>query len=275
MGGHKNLFSLTGKIALVTGASSGLGEQFARDLAAEGASVIVAGRRVEKLSKLVDTITEAAKTDPTAGQAVALPLDVTAGEEAIDAAVEKAASIFGRIDILVNSAGVYRGGPVLEHSYKDFKDLFDTNVTGMWLVARAVGRKMAADGKGGSIINIGSCMGVSEPKMAGSVGYTATKSALKSITETMALELGKHGIRVNTIAPGLFPTEMTDVVTGMESVQAFFAKVVPAGRVGDASSDLYGTVVLLASDAGRYITGSCIVVDGGLTLCLKNFAEGV
>lgn len=246
------LFDVRGKVALVTGASSGLGEHFALTLARCGASVAVAARRLDRLESLVARIA----TD--GGKAVAVPLDVT-DTASVALAFEQAAGTLGAPDIVVNNAGIAQTKAALELSDEDWRRVMDTNLDGAWRVAQAAARSMAASGKGGSIINIASILGLRVATHL--IAYTAAKAALIQATRALALEWARYGIRVNAIAPGYVETEINQGFFATEAGKAM-VKRVPQRRIGLAS-DLDGALLLLASGAGSYMTGSVVVVDGG------------
>lgn len=245
-------FDIRGKIALVTGASSGLGENFARRLAAEGAIVVATARRTERLERLADEIGAAG------GKAFAVPMDVTK-RQSIVAALDRARSLAGVPDIVVNNAGIAQAKASLELTEEDWRNVLDTNLDGAWRVAQESAKAMAGAKKGGSIINIASVLGL---RVANALlAYSVAKAGLVQATKALALEWARHGIRVNAIAPGYIETDMnrdffrTD--KGQETV-----KRVPQRRIGQPS-DLDGALLLLASEASAYMTGSIVVVDGG------------
>ncbi len=246
------LFDLAGRAALVTGASSGLGRHFALTLARAGARVALAARRVDRLEEVRREI------EAAGGEATALPLDVTdAGSVA--AAVTAAAARLGPLRVLVNNAGVAVTRSVLEASEADWDGVVGTNLKGAWLVAQAAARHMAAHGHGGSIVNIASITGL---RVAGGVSaYAASKAGLLQLTAALALELARHRIRVNAIAPGYIETELNRGFVA-SSAGAALVKRIPQRRLGRAG-ELDGALLLLASDAGSYMTGSTLVVDGG------------
>jgi NAD(P)-dependent dehydrogenase (short-subunit alcohol dehydrogenase family) len=248
-------FDLTGRAALVTGASSGLGWRFAEVLAEAGAKVAIAARRTDRLEAL------AAAIAARGGTVLPIALDVT-HPPGIKAAIASAETELGPLRILVNNSGVAPASPFLEHSEEDWDRTIDTNLKGAFLVAQEVARRMAAQGQGGSIVNIASMLGIVVAK--GSTAYSASKAGVISLTKTMALELAKHRIRVNAICPGYFETEMTEGYLATPQGQAAI-KAIPMRRVGKAE-ELDGLLLLLASDASSFMTGSCILVDGGETL---------
>lgn len=247
-----SLFDVRGKVALITGASSGLGEHFALTLAASGASVAVAARRLDRLEALVTRITS------EGGKAVAVPLDVT-DAASVATAFEQATGSLGTPDIVVNNAGIAQTGAALELTDEDWRRVMDTNLDGAWRVAQAAARAMTGAGKGGSIINIASILGLRVATRL--LAYTAAKAALIQATQALALEWARYRIRVNAIAPGYIETEINQGFFATDAGQAM-VKRVPQRRIGRAS-DLDGALLLLASDAGSYMTGSVLVVDGG------------
>ncbi|HCW60625.1 MAG TPA: 2-deoxy-D-gluconate 3-dehydrogenase [Sphingobium sp.] len=241
------LFSLAGKHALVTGASSGLGAHFAMILAEAGAAVTLAARRKEALADVAERIAR------LGGSAKVVTLDVTdaASLDALPAAMAD-------IDILVNNAGIVRDGPALDQTEADWDAVIDTNLKGMFLVAQAAGRAMKARG-GGSIINIASILGL---RQAGAVlPYAVSKAGVVQMTKVMALELARHGIRVNALAPGYLDTELNRAFWETDAGRALIRRV-PQRRLGQLE-DLDGPLLLLASDGSRFMTGAVIAVDGG------------
>ena len=248
-------FHLEDCVAIVTGASSGLGRHFALTLARAGAKVAVGARRTERLAELV------AEIEGFDGRAIALPLDVTRSAS-VREAVDTAETELGAITCLVNNAGIALGSPALEVSEDDWDQVIDTNLKGSWLMAQEVARHMVRLGHGGTIINIASILGIVVDKRV--PAYCASKAAVIHLTRALALELARHEVRVNAIAPGYIETEMTkDVVSGESGRR--LRKKIPQRRLGEAA-DLDGALLLLASDASRYMTGCTITVDGGLTL---------
>ena len=245
-------FDVRGRVALVTGASSGLGDNFARVLSKGGATVAVAARRADRLAALV------ADLERAGGKALAVSMDVSdpASVEAGLAAVVKAV---GAPDIVVNNAGIAQTKPALQITESDWRDVMNTNLDGAWRVAQGSAKAMVAAGKGGSIINIASVLGL---RVASNLlAYAAAKAALIQVTEALALEWARYGIRVNAIAPGYIETEINRGFFRTEAGQAM-VKRVPQRRIG-TPSDLDGALLLLASDASGYMTGSTVVVDGG------------
>lgn len=241
------LFSLAGKNALVTGASSGLGAHFARVLAGAGAAVTLAARRIDALTDVAEEIVR------NGGTAKIVTLDVTDG-----ASVDALRDSLADIDILVNNAGIVRDGPALDQTEADWDAVIDTNLKGMFLVAQAAGRAMKARG-GGSIINIASILGL---RQAGAVlPYAVSKAGVVQMTKVMGLELARYGIRVNALAPGYLDTELNSAFWETDAGRALIRRV-PQRRLGQLR-DLDGPLLLLASEGSRYMTGAVIAVDGG------------
>ena len=246
------LIDLSGKAALVTGASSGLGRHFALALALAGAKVAVAARRVDALEDVCDEIMEAG------GEAVAVPLDVT-DPASVSTAVEDAVVGLGGIDILVNNAGVTDARPLLDTDGDAWDRVLDTNLKGAFLVARAAADAMRERGQGGAIVNIASILGL---RVAGQVAaYAASKAGLVHLTKAMALELARHRIRVNALCPGYVETDLNRDFFASDAGQALVRRI-PQRRLG-RPEDLDGPLLLLCSDAGAYMTGAVLAVDGG------------
>jgi NAD(P)-dependent dehydrogenase (short-subunit alcohol dehydrogenase family) len=241
---------LRGQTALVTGASSGLGAHFARVLARQGASVVVAARRLSALDTLVEDLRR------EGAQARALALDVRD-----PAGVERALGECDALDIVINNAGVAHTQPALEVTENDWQAVIDTNLSGAFRVAAAAARRMAA-GNGGAIVNIASVLALRVAKQV--PAYVAAKAALVRLTEALALEWAAKAIRVNALAPGYVETDMNAAFLGSEAGAAM-ARRIPLRRFG-TPADLDGALLLLAGPAGRYMTGSTIVVDGGHSL---------
>jgi len=248
--------SFDGEIALVTGASSGLGRHFATTLAAAGARVAVASRRINLLDGLAQEI------EDSGGKAFAVTLDQT-DSASVAAAVERVESGFGPIEILVNNAGIAVDKPIFETTEADWDSVLDTNLKGAWLMAREVGRHMVEHETAGRIVNISSIIGVSTAAKR-VLAYSVSKAGLVSLTKTMALELADKGICVNAIAPGYIETELNSGFLQSPAGQRIATRV-PIGRFGE-TGDLDGVLLLLAGPAARYITGSVFTVDGGLSL---------
>ncbi len=247
-----DLFDVQGKVVLVTGASSGLGEHFARELAGAGAIVMAAARRSDRLQKLVAGIAA------QGGRAHAIALDVT-DPASVDAAVAQVVALGAAPDVLVNNAGVAQTKAALELTEADWQAVMGTNLDGAWRVAQACGKAMAAAKKPGSIVNIASVLGLRVASHL--LAYATAKAALIQLTKALALEWARYGIRVNAIAPGYIETEINSGFFATEAGQAM-VKRVPQRRIG-TPADLDGALLLLATDAGRYMTGSVLAVDGG------------
>ena len=239
---------LSGRAALVTGASAGLGKHFALLLAGAGARVIAAARSTDKLAATVAAIVAAG------GDALAVSLDVK-DEASIVAAIEAS----GPIDILVNNAGIASTKRLLDWQAGDWDDVMDTNLRGAWMVGSAVARKMVARTCQGSIINIASIVG--ERVAGGVMPYAVSKAGLIQMTKAMALELAGKGIRVNALAPGYIKTDINREFLQSEAGSRLLKRV-PQGRFGEPE-DLDGALLLLASDASKFINGAVIAVDGG------------
>jgi NAD(P)-dependent dehydrogenase (short-subunit alcohol dehydrogenase family) len=251
---------LTEKIALVTGASSGLGAQFARVLAANGALVVLAARRVERLKEL------RAEIESQGGAADVVPLDV--GDlESIEAAVAKIEAENGPIDILVNNAGVSTVGRLTDVTPLDYDFMFDTNVKGAFFMAQAVARRMINRAKRqqdfrGRIVNIAS---VAAFKVVSQIGvYCMTKAAVLHMTRAQASEWGRYGINVNAICPGYIRTEINEGHWDTEAGQKL-VQLLPRRRVGEAS-DLDSALLMLVADESQFINGAVIAVDDGLSV---------
>jgi NAD(P)-dependent dehydrogenase (short-subunit alcohol dehydrogenase family) len=246
------LFGLSGRVALVTGASSGLGRHFAATLARAGAHVGVAARRSGPLSELVSSIESAG------GEAFALDMDVT-DRESVTAGLDRLAERFGPAEIVINNAGVGDIKRALEFTDADWDRIVGTNLTGSWIVAQESARRMIAAKIRGTIVNVTSILA---SRVTGGVSpYAASKAALKHLTEALALEFAPSGIRVNSLAPGYIITEATrEFFQG--SLGQKLKDRIPTKTVGECS-DLDGPLLLLASDASRHMTGSEVVVDAG------------
>ncbi|GMU45584.1 MAG: 2-deoxy-D-gluconate 3-dehydrogenase [Porticoccaceae bacterium] len=243
-------FDLKGRVALVTGASSGFGEHFVRVLAAAGAQVVAGARREDRLRQLV------AEVGPE--RALAVAMDVT-DAASVAAAFAAAEARFGTVDVLVNNAGVAAPGLVHKTGEADWDWVVDTNLKGVWLVASEAARRLLAAGKSGAIVNIASVLGMATSRGHGV--YSATKAGVIQLTKHMALELAGKGIRVNAICPGYFKTEMNDEYFDSAAGQQYIAAT-PGGRLG-RMDEIDGPLLLLASDAGSFINGALLPVDGG------------
>ena len=248
---------LTGKAALVTGASSGLGRHFALTLARAGAKVAVAARRIEALQELV------AEISAFDGRAIAVQLDVTQSQS-VRNCIDAAETELGALSIVVNNAGVAGREDALETDEADWDRVLDTNLKGVWLVAQESGRHMIRLGHGGSIVNIASILGLVGASNVAS--YCTSKAGVINLTRALAVEWAPHEIRVNAIAPGYVVTDLNRKFLAGPGGEAILERV-PQRRFGEPE-DLDGALLLLVSDAARYITGSVLVVDGGHTAVL-------
>jgi gluconate 5-dehydrogenase len=251
----RKLFDLTGRVAIITGGSVGLGRQMAEGLAEMGASLVLCARKKERCE-------QAAKELQSIGvETLALGCDVK-DPASIRSVVEAAISKFGRIDVLINNAGTSWGAPVEEMRLEHWNKVIETNLTGTFLFAQAVGKCLVNQGKG-KIINIASVAGIcGAPPDFQAIGYHASKGGVIAFTKDLACKWGIHNIQVNAIAPGWFPTNMSAAV--IEKNKEAFLKKIPLGRFGN-EDDLKGAAVFLASDASNYVTGHVLVVDGGQT----------
>ena len=255
-----DLFGLSGRIALVTGASQGLGRRFATTLAGHGAAVGLAARQLDKLAELEREIAA------DGGRATSVALDVT-NRNSIERAISTIEDALGPIDVLINNAGVAVSKGVLEQTEADWDGVVNTNLKGAFFVAQTVAKRMLArDPKpawGGNIVNIASVLALD---VIGHLApYAAAKGGLWQLTKTMALELARHDVRVNALAPGYVVTEINREFLETGPAGERIKKRIPQRRFG-TPEDLDGALLLLASDASRYMTGSIIVIDGGLML---------
>ncbi len=245
-------FDLAGQVALVTGASSGIGRHLALLLAAAGAKVALAARRTERLAAAAREITA------EGGSCLPLALDVTSADS-VAAAVAAAEARLGPLTLLVNNAGVVVSKPVLEHTEEEWDYVVDTNLKGAWLMAREFARHLVECRRPGRIVNIASVLG--SRTIARVPSYCAAKAGLIHLTHVLAMELARHGILVNALAPGYVETDFNRDFLKSEAGQRLAARI-PLRRVAQPD-DLDGAVLLLASPAGAYITGAVIAVDGG------------
>lgn len=246
------LFRLDGQVAVVTGASSGLGARFARVLCAVGATVVVTGRRAERLDALCDELPGAI--------AVVADLAVPAERERVVAmALERA----GRIDVLVNNAGIAHTVGIEHESIEQFEEAMAVNVTAVWHLCKLVVPHMAERGSG-SIVNVASMLGLVGSTPIKQANYCASKGAVVNLTRELALQLGRKGVRVNALCPGYFPSEMTAPMIGDEASERYLAANTAIPRMGQ-EHELDGALLLLASPAGSYVTGHSLLVDGGFT----------
>jgi NAD(P)-dependent dehydrogenase (short-subunit alcohol dehydrogenase family) len=249
-------FNVDGRVAIVTGASSGLGARFARVLLEAGARVVVAARRADRISDLADEF--------GADRCLAVPTDV-ADDAAVRNLIDTSVARFGAVDILVNNAGTTNVAPALEETDEVFRRVLDVNVVGVFSCCRAAGRVMVGQPGGGSIVNVASAVGFVGVGRIPQAAYAASKGAVVSLTRELAAQWAREGIRVNAIAPGWFPTEMTTGLFNDEKGLRYIERTVPMGR-GGRDSELDGVLLFLASDASSYVTGQSILVDGGWTI---------
>ncbi|CAN0841612.1 3-oxoacyl-[acyl-carrier-protein] reductase FabG [Linum grandiflorum] len=259
--------NLPDKVVLVTGASSGLGREFCLDLAKAGCKIVAAARRIDRLQSLCDEINQLQLREASGPRAVAVELDVSADGGAIDKAVQTAWEAFGRIDVLINNAGI-RGSvkTSLELSEEEWNHVVKTNLTGTWLVSKSVGKRMRDTKLGGSIINISSIAGLNRGQLPGAVGYASSKTGVNAMTKMMALELGVHKIRVNSISPGLFKSEITHGLMQKDWLTTVAEKTVPLLTYGTVDPALTSMVRYLIHDSSQYVTGNIFIVDAGATL---------
>ncbi len=252
-----DLFRLDGKTAIVTGGSRGLGQYMAEGLSDAGANVVVCSRNKEACEEVAREI------EGRGGKALAVACDVTDPED-VNNVVSETEDAFGTIDVLVNNSGATWGAPPLEMPLDKFDLVVQVNVRGTFLMSQAVGKKMVERGGGGRIINISSVAGIvgGNPDYMQTVGYNSSKGAVISMTRDLATSFAEHGINVNALAPGWFPTEMSGGL--IEQFEDRMLEDIPLRRFGNPQ-DIRGAVVFLASPAANYVTGQTIVVDGGQT----------
>ncbi len=253
------MFSLQGRVALVTGASSGLGTQFAKALADNGAAVALVARRADRLKTLKDEI------EGKGGKAAAIEADVT-DRAAMARAFDTAEKAFGTVTILVNNAGIAQSARrAIDVTEEEWRKVLGLDLDAVFYNAQEAARRMLAANKKGAIVNIASVLGFGVSK--GVAAYAVAKAAVVQVTKALAVELAFKGVRVNAIAPGWFVTEINDKYLTGEAGDAL-KRAIPMGRFGK-DGDLDGALLLLASDAGSYITGATIVVDGGQVVMIS------
>jgi gluconate 5-dehydrogenase len=254
----KTLFDLTGKTALVTGGSRGLGLQIAEALGEFGARLVLVSRKAADLQQAVAHLT-------ATGCTVSAHAADLGSADAAEAVTDAALRAYGSIDILVNNAGATWGAPAEEHPLDAWNKVMNLNVTGVFLLTQAVGRRCIIPQKAGRIINIASIEGLQghPPSMGGALAYCTSKGGIVNFTRALAAEWGRYGITVNAIAPGYFPSRMTRAV--LEKHEADVLRSTPRGKLG-GPDDLKGAALLFASDAGAHITGQTLVVDGGASV---------
>ncbi|MBM3945060.1 MAG: glucose 1-dehydrogenase [SAR202 cluster bacterium] len=256
-GRGKDLFDVSGRVAIVTGASSGLGVTFARALGERGAKVVLAARRKERLDELARSMKK------SGAEALAVRCDI-ADEAQVGDMTRQALERFGKIDILVNNAGsVTEESPYAERvTNKGFDDTVRANLNGTWYCINAVAPHMLGRGSG-AIVNISSIGGLGGLLPIGPA-YQAAKAAVNNLTRNLALNWGDRGVRVNALAPGYFPSELSDGFVKLPGMTKRVTRMAPLGRIGDPE-ELVGPLLLLVSDAGSFITGQVLTVDGGLS----------
>lgn len=252
VGNPLDLFRLDGLTAIVTGASSGLGERFARVLHAVGARVVLAARRADRLAALA--------ADLPGALVVAADLSLAQDRERLIAAT---LDHFGRVDVLVNNAGIGYKVAIEDETLDDFRATMELNVTAVWQLSKLVAPSMIANG-GGSIVNVASMLGHVGASPVKQAHYCASKGAVVNLTRELGAQWGRKGIRVNALCPGWFPSEMTAEMEADESSQRFIATNSPIPRMGRAN-ELDAALLLLAGSGSTFITGQSIIVDGGWT----------
>ncbi|KWT72136.1 MULTISPECIES: glucose 1-dehydrogenase [unclassified Variovorax] len=250
-------FDLSGRTALVTGSSAGIGYALARGLASAGAHIVLNARSTDKLEQAAARLREEGATVSTAA------FDVTSGE-AVNAAIDRIEAEIGVIDILVNNAGMQRRAPLDQFEEAHWHELMKTNLDSVFLVGKAVAKHMILRGRG-KIVNI--CSVQSELGRPGIAPYTASKGAVKMLTKGMAIDWGPHGIQVNGLGPGYFKTELTDALVNNPEFTSWLVGRTPSRRWGDVE-DLVGAAVFLASGASNFVNGHILYVDGGVTATL-------
>jgi len=251
----KDLFDVSGKVALITGASGGFGHAAAMALAMAGVKVMATGRTEEKLTTLVGEIE---KAGDVAGYSAGSPID----HDDVKRVVKDTVDTFGGIDILITAAGVNKPNPIVEQPLEEWDMIMDANVKGTWLYCKEVGKVMIEQGRGGKVILLGSARG--ELGMANYTGYSPSKGAVHLLAKSLGCEWGQYGINVNAIAPTVFRTALTQWMFDDQAFYKNFLRRIPIGRLGEPE-DFLGTVIYLSSKASDFLTGAIICADGGYT----------
>ena len=251
----KDLFDVSGKVALITGSSGGFGHAAAMALAMAGVKVMATGRTEEKLKSLVSEIEQAGGV---AGCSTGSPVD----HDDVKRVVKDTVDTFGGIDILITAAGVNKPSPIVDQPLEEWEMIMDANVKGTWLYCKEVGKVMIEQGRGGKVILVGSARG--ELGMANYSGYSPSKGAVHLLAKSLGCEWGQYGINVNAIAPTVFRTALTQWMFDDQAFYKNFLKRIPIGRLGEPE-DFIGTVIYLSSKASDFLTGAIICTDGGYT----------
>ena len=245
-------FSLRGKIVVLTGASSGLGERFARLIDALGATTVLAARRKDRLDSLVSELSLA--------EAVACDVGEKGANEAL---IQGVLDRHGRVDVVIANAGITNPMPAAREEISDYRKVMEIDLVAPFALARAAHTAMRSQ-KAGSIVMVASVAGLRSMSLLPQASYVAAKSGLIGLTRELALQWARHGIRVNALCPGMFPSEMTSDVTGHNALKERFEAAIPLRRLG-GSGELDGAIAFLASDASSYMTGQTLVIDGGVS----------
>ncbi len=246
-------FSLANRVVLVTGASSGLGERFAEVLHALGATVVVSARRVDRLDALVKRLGD---------RAIALPCDVATPGASAQLVVDTIAAA-GGLHAVVANAGIANTVPAVKETVSDFAKVVTVDLVAPFEIAQAAANYWRAQKQPGSVVMIASAAGHLSDKLLPQAGYVAAKTGLVGLTRELALQWGRYGIRVNALCPGMFPSEMTALVSENPEIAAAFGNAAPLGRIGQ-SHELDGAIAFLTSDASSYMTGQSLIIDGGI-----------